>query len=422
MSLPVAAAAACGLALALAIPAHAGTVLTLEDAWARTSRQHPDLAGFEPRTRELEAAAEIAALPPALEAGLSLENALGSGEAAGLHRAELTLSLASVLERGGKRAARGALAGAELGALPSERDARRLDILAEVARRYLAAAAADAEAALAATDAGQRAEQAILAEHRHRSGASPESVVLGAQAALAQAQLDEARAQQRARAARLALAALWGGRETDLELAAGDVLALPAIEDFATLAAGLEASPELLRFASRERIAEARLQLARSEARADLGWEVGVRRLQASRDTALIASVSMPLGAGHRAAPAIRAADAALETLALEREAAALSLHATLAQAHGRYTVARLEVRRIGSDVLPRLERAGDAARRAWTAGAASHLEWTALQSEAVAARQRQLAAAVDARIALIEIQRLTARALTLTPNGETLP
>ena len=79
-----------------------------------------------------------AAFKPPLVVGVEAENVLGTGEASGLQGAELTLSLASVLERGGKLDARRTLAQSRIDVLAVEREARRLDLLAEVARRYQA--------------------------------------------------------------------------------------------------------------------------------------------------------------------------------------------------------------------------------------------------------------------------------------------
>ncbi|MFD2406425.1 TolC family protein [Azorhizophilus paspali] len=98
--------------------------------------------------------------------------------------------------------------------------------------------------------------------------------------------------------------------------------------------------------------------------------------------------------------------------LEIEREARELSLHSTLAEAHGRYRAAQLEVRRLRDEVIPLLSRAEGAAERAYRAGAISYLEWAQLQSERTAARRQQLDAALDAQRTLIEIQRLTGQPL----------
>jgi Outer membrane protein len=420
MSVRLAALAALVAVSAIAWPAHAADRLSLDEAFARVAQTHPDLRLFGARQDILSADLERAALRPAWVAGASIENALGTGEASGLDGAELTLSLASVLERGGKLDARRTLAQSRIDALAVEREARRLDLLAEVARRYLAMVAAQRQQNIAELDIAQRQRTVAGARHRLQAGASPESVVLTAQAALALAELDRARAEQRFAAARQHLAALWGERAPTFDVVAADPTALPQVASFAQLTSTLEQTPELAQFVGERRIREARLQLARADAKADLDWEVGVRRLQATDDMALIGSISMPLGASRRAQPEIRAAEADLTALEIERESKGLSLYSTLAEAHGRYLTARLEVDRLRTDVLPKLAKAEAAAERAYRAGAISYLEWAQLQSERTAARKQQLDAALEAQRALIEIQRLTGAPFVAAPAQAT--
>lgn len=404
----------------VAWPALAADRLSLDDAFARVAASHPELRLFDSRGAVLAAERERAALRPALVAGATLENAFGTDEARGLQGAELTLSLASVLERGGKLDARQALARSRIDALAIEREARRLDLLAEVARRYLAMVAARRQGEIAEQDIAQRRRALAGARRRLQAGASPESVVFTAEAALARAELERARAQQRFDAARQYLAALWGERDPQFEIVAADPARLPEIADFTALSALLERTPELTHFVGERRIREARLQLARSQATADLDWQVGVRRLEASDDFGMVGSLSMPLDPERRAGPEIRAAEAELAALEIEREARGLSLHSTLAEAHGRYRAAQLEVRRLQDEVILLLSRAEGAAERAYRAGAISYLEWAQLQSERTAARRQQLDAALDAQRTLIEIQRLTGQAFVATDKGST--
>jgi len=74
----------------------------------------------------------------------------------GLQGAELTLSLAEVFERGGKLDARRVLAERRIDALAVEREMRRLDLLADTARRHLAMAGARAQREIADRDIAQR--------------------------------------------------------------------------------------------------------------------------------------------------------------------------------------------------------------------------------------------------------------------------
>lgn len=386
--------------------------LTLDDAIARVAQYHPDLRLAEVQRPVWDARLDAAGLPPPLTLGVELENALGTGDSRGLDAAEATVTLAGVLERGGKLDARRAVAQANLDSLAPQRETARLDLMAEVARRYLAVTDARQQLRIAETDIEQRRRAVAAARLRLQAGASPESVLMTAQAMLAQAELDRDRAKQMDQSARAALSALWRQRDPGFDVVTGDPMQLPALQDFAVLADALQRTPELAVLAGERRIREAQVQLARTQARPDVSWQVGVRNSRDTRDTSLVAGFSLPLGSVRRAGPEIRAAEAELALNGVERDARALQLYATLAEAHGRYLTSRLEVTRMGRDVLPQLQRAENAAGKAWRAGAISYMEWAQLQAMRIDARQRQLEAAIAAQTALIEIQRLTGQSM----------
>ncbi|MEA5124889.1 TolC family protein [Xanthomonas floridensis] len=394
------------------------TVLTLDDAIARVAAKHPDLRLADGQQAVLAAEAQRDALRPPLRVGAEIENVFGSGPTRALDQAELTVTLASVLERGGKLDARRTLAQARIDALAPQRAIARLDVLAEVARRYLAITAARQRHTIALDTLAQRQRTVSAARQRLQAGASPESVLLTAQALQARAELDRDRAQLELAAARRQLALLWGARSIEADQTGGDALQLPAIPEFEVLAQLLDSTPELARLNNEQRLRDARLQLARSQASPDLDWQVGVRRLEGNNATALVGSVSLALGSAGRAQPDIRAAQAELSLLDIERQSQALQLYATLADAHGRYRAGQLEVARMRDEVLPALARADAAAERAYRAGATSYLDWAQLQAQRSDARQQQLAAAVEAQTALIEIQRLTGQPFVVTAQA----
>jgi len=386
--------------------------LTLDDAIARVAQYHPDLRLAQAQRPVWEARRDAAGLSPPVTVGVELENALGTGDTRGFDAAEVTVTLAGVLERGGKLDARRAVAQANLDSLAPQRETARLDLMAEVARRYLAVTDARQQLRIAETDIEQRRRAVAAARLRLQAGASPESVLMTAQAMLAQAELDRDRARQVDQSARAALSALWRQREPGFDVVTGDPMQLPVLQDFTVLADELQRTPELAVLAGERRIREAQVQLARTQARPDVSWQVGVRNSRDTRDTSLVAGFSVPLGSVRRADPEIRAAEAELALNSVERDARALQLYATLAEAHGRYLTSRLEVTRMERDVLPQLKRAENAAEKAWRAGAISYMEWAQLQAMRIEARQRQLEAAIAAQTALIEIQRLTGQSM----------
>ncbi len=417
MSKSCAAAAAAIVLACVSTPARAVETLSLQDAFARVEQSHPDLAVLRFREAAISAERARAAQRPALNAVLGAENLLGTGSASGLHSAELSLSLASVIERGGKRDARMALAASRYDAVDLLRQARQLDLYAEVARRYLDAAAAEAEQHLAEADIGQRERTEIAAQQRVSAGGAAPAVVLAARAAKLRAIGQRDRSERARLLANRRLALLWGSSSADFSTAGQDLALLPAAVDFADLVERLEQTPELRTFAHEARLREARLQLARSQRSADVEWQVGVRRLQAESDWALIGSVSMPLGSAARAAPEIDSVEAEVQALGLEREGARIGLLATLAEAQGKLEAAVAEAGQLDRELIPLLQQAEQAAETAYRRGALSHLEWSQLQSETHQARRQRLAASLEAHRALIELQRLTGA--TLGPAGD---
>jgi len=423
MSLRLAALAAWVVLACAPVRAQAADPLTLDDAFRRVLATHPDLRITRYTEAGLVAELDRARLGPERVAGVQLENAPGTGALSGTQGAELTLSLSSVLERGGKREARRALAASRLDALGVRRAATELDLLAEVARRFLDVVAAQAQARIAQQDVAQRERTVAAARKRVAVGASPESALFTAEAMGSRAGLDLARAEAQTAAAWRRLAILWGVPDAGAApILAAQPLALPAVPPFASLVALLKDNPDMRQWADEARIREARVQLARTTATPDLKWQAGVRRVEADDAWALVAGISIALGSRHRADPEVRAATAERESLALERESAELALTTTLAQAYGQYLADRADVERATSELLPKLARAEAAAERAYRAGALSYLEWAQLQGETTAARSRQLAAAIDAHRALIEIQRLTAEPFVLATNAAKEP
>jgi cobalt-zinc-cadmium efflux system outer membrane protein len=409
MSFRLAAFAAGLMWLAVASGA-AAQPFTLEDAHERVAQFHPDLRLFVPRREGLEADARAAALRPPLEAQVDVENVLGSGPLQGTRSAELTLSLAGVLERGGKREARRALAAARIDALGVQRAAIQLDLLAETTRRYLDLAALQAQRPLFDEDLAQRQRIARAARQRFAAGAAPEASALAAEAGVAQAEARLAALHGQQTAAWRRLSLLWGAPVDGAVPTVEPVPeAIPDLMALADLTARIAEAPELLVFADEARIREARLRLAETDASPDARWNVGVRRLQDGSDMGLVAGFSLPLGTRQRAEPAIAAARAEREALSMQRESAALQLEAVAVDAWSQVESGALQADHLRTAVLPRLERAAAQSERAYRAGALSYLEWAAVQTDITTSRLALLEARVAAQRALIELQRLTA-------------
>ncbi len=398
------------LALAAGVaPPLCAAPLSLEAALERVIAAHPDLRSFAARERVLENDVALAALPPERRLGLEVENAVGGGDFNALKAAETTLTLAGVLERGGKREARRAMAAARLDELGPARAARQLDVLAETARRYLEVVAWQDRRPLAEAELAQRERMVSAARQRFTEGAAPEAMALRAEADLAEARAAVARARTAAAVAGQRLALMWGGPTGEPVEVVSLPAALPALPDLEDFRKRLPASPELARFATAARIGDARVRLAAAARRADLEWQVGLRHLAASGDLALVGGVSLALGVEQRGRLEESSARAELAGLELERRSTELQLESALLETWAQAGAAAERVATLESEVLPRLRKAADNAEKAYRAGALGFLEWADVRNAIGAAQLASLEARLEWRRAMIEIQRLTA-------------
>ena len=359
----------------------AGTaVLSLDDAFARALEKHPGLARFS-HLREGALARTRGRNPgPPLRLEFELENAPRSDQDSSFDTAEATLSLASVIERGGKREARARLAEPS-SAHSNFRKSSAARICWPKWRGDISTWPAQAMADLEAADVTQREKvvrppRSACAPARRRNPCGwPRRRPLPAPRCSETAQartprrdlepggsLEKSRCGFRSRVGRSAR------RSRDSH---------PGL-----LARTDRAQPRVARFANESRLQEARVQLARSAGSTDIEWRAGVRWLEEDGTWAAVAGVSIPLGSSSRAGPATRAAQAELAALSLARETESLTLETTLIDAHLRLSGAAAEVAAARDVLLPKLDQAEQSAARAFRAGALTYTEWAQLQGD----------------------------------------
>ena len=109
---------------------------------------------------------------------------------------------------------------------------------------------------------------------------------------------------------------------------------------------------DFLKFASESRLLEAELHLAQAQSRPNLSLSVGVRRLQATKDAALVAGFSMPLPVWDRNQGAIRESQVRVSQSAALRDAALVRARASLVGLYQEMNAARARVETLRSEAL----------------------------------------------------------------------
>lgn len=382
--------------------------LTLGRAVQAALARNPELVASEYDLKAADARITQAGLRPNPEVSLELENFAGTGSVKGAQALETTLSLSQVVEMGGKRALRQAVATRDRDLVTIERQAQQMDVLADLTQRFIELVAAQdrLDLAVSTRELAQRTLEAITV--RVEAARSPELERSRARIALTRARLEEQQAQSQLRGMRQALAALWGSSAPAFGRASADLFALESVAPFEDLVRKLERNPDFLRFASEARLREAELKLARAQAKPDVTFGLGVRRLQQTRDQALVAGFSVPLQIFNRNQGSIREAEARLAQTDAQRNAAFLRAQAAVYRLYQELQASRTRMETLRAEALPQAQQALDQTQFGYERGRFSYLELATAQQELLDVRAAVIAAAADYHQTLAEIERLT--------------
>jgi cobalt-zinc-cadmium efflux system outer membrane protein len=243
---------------------------------------------------------------------------------------------------------------------------------------------------------------------RVRAGKAPTAELIRAEAELATDRLARDDVTHELSAAYHRLAAQWGETEPRFSRVEGDLLALPAVEPYAVLTEGLERNPQLARYATKERLAKANLRLAEARRWPVLRPHLGVRRLEATGDTALVAGVSVPIPVLNRNQGEIAESRASISRARAEAEATRVRLQTMLFEFYEelRHYFHRVETLRV--EVIPRLTEALEETRRAYERGRYGYLELRSVQTDLLRARSELVEASAGAHRLVIGLERLT--------------
>lgn len=404
-----------GLSVARGITA--AEPISFDEAARKTLASHPDTRRFALELEAARARIDAAGLRPPTEFAADLDNFAGTGDTRGIHSAELTLSLNSVFERGGKRDARAAVAERSLDLLSLEQRIAALDLLTETGRRFVAVAVSQERLRLAQAARAQADTTLALVQPRVESARSPRTELLYAEIERSRTDVEMDAAEHEFAAAQAALAAQWGSPEErpSVILAAYD---LPETATWAQLRSRLEALPDLERFASEQRLRQAQVALARAQAVPDWRWRIGVRRLQETneftKDEALVAGIAIPLGQARRAAPSGRESEAELAAVDSSTQSRRLDLDRLLIGELEQLRAARTRLRAITDVQLPRAREARDLTEHGYRIGRFPYRELALAQQQVLELELARLEAARQFHLTRIEVERLTGAQLDL--------
>ncbi|HBY86188.1 MAG TPA: TolC family protein, partial [Colwellia sp.] len=335
---------------------------------------------------------------------------------------EFTLSLSSILELGDKRDARASVISNRSSQIAAMRKIEALNLLSEVNRRYIDILAAQ-ERLLLAKEATLLAEETLTeVEKRSKAGVAPKAEIKRALAAVGNARLTTSSEQQQLDYAKVALAMMWNETIPSFTRVEGSLYQFSSDIEFTTLLEKVKRNPEILIYATQERLKEAQLRLARTESSADIKWSVGIKQIQALNDTALTAGFSMPLFASKRNVGAISAAQAARDEVVVKRKATMLALHNQLYRAYSNRKQAIFTAKNLQKSIIPTLTEALNETQIAYQRGRYSYLDYLSARQELLFARRAMIESAAAALRYGTQIEQLIAEPLSVSQSSHTQP
>jgi cobalt-zinc-cadmium efflux system outer membrane protein len=389
--------------------------LTLRAALAAALSGSPDLAVFSLALRAREGDVLQAGLLPNPELTTEVEDFAGSGDRSAFEQTQATVSIAQLIELGGKRARRLRLAALDRDLAAWDYEVARLDVISSVSRAFTAVLAGQQRARLFGELARVARRSADEVSAQVRAGATSPLELLRAEAALGQTEVDQCRAERDLAIARSALSATWGSPTPAFAEAAGDLTALAPPPPLAAILDAVRRNPDVARWTTEVERRAAALAVEKARAIPSLTVGVGGRQFTDNGDTAMIASFSLPLPLFNRNQGNIAAADQQRALAVAARERAAVGVKQALSTAHADLSAAYDQATILRDQVLPKAESAFTGARDAYQRGLLRFLDVLDAQRTLFGLRDRYLEALADYHGALANVQRLSGLALDTT-------
>ena len=380
--------------------------LSVDDAVARALKAAPMISASAQAIEAAEGAWRQAGARPNPLLTLEAEDFAGSGDYSGFGAGQYTYSLGQQIERGGKRGARRAVAAADRTIATFSAKRTELEVVFAARAAFIEAASAEVSLDVMKARVASLEETRKAVARRVNAARDPASALNAAAAAKAEADAALTRALRGRRQALEELALLTALASSTVSVTAPWFLTPPA--PMADPHSEVR-SADMAILASRETRAAAAADLERANAKQDPTISVGFRNLQASRDTAAVVSLSMPLGVFNRNKGAIARAEAERRQAAFEREAGALALSRDIVRAKGALDAASSEAAMLKRDVIPQAERALASARAGFQRGAFGYLDVAAAETAYFQYRVKEIDALKQAHLAKAAFDRLTA-------------
>ena len=343
--------------------------LTLRDAVRRAIQYSPVLSSALVEIDARGAEAFQAGRIPNPNFDAEIENFGGTGDLQGFKSAETTIGLAQVIEIGGKRIKRLEVAELDTALSGWDYEAVRLSVAVQTAQFFIDVLAGQRR--LVTLDdfvaLNRRFRQSV--SNRVKAGKASPVELRRAEVEFARAKVRLAEERTRLGVARRRLALQWGSKKPNFGSAAGSLAAFNVLPDAPKLTKYLERHPDVARWAEEMARREAIHRLALAQGLPDLTLGAGLRQLEETQDTAVVAKVGIDLPIFNRNRGNVEAAERRIVKGEHQALAARNALTGRFVEAYGQLKAAEAKLRSLRGEVIPAVEATYAATERGYREG-----------------------------------------------------
>lgn len=393
-------------------PAPVGPIV-LADALAAALEGSPALASTAYEIRRREALAVQAGLLPNPTLSLDVEDFIGPSQRKSLGFQQTTLSLAQLVELGGKRGARRRLADRERDVATWDFETQRVAVLTDTTKAFLLVLMLQ-ERQLLLQDLERLAGEMLRSvASTVRAGAVSPVEEDRAHVNLDRVRLDAGQVENDLATARALLAAGWGQPQATFEVAIGDLWATPASPDADALSAAAQESPELARWNAEIAQREAALSVERAARVPSVELSLAGRHHELGNRGGVVAGLSIPIPLFDQNQGNILAARQDLVRAHADQRRADASVRSALVASHQSFIVANRQVTKLRDEIIPRATRVFDKTREGYATGLFRYVEVLDAQRTLFDATRELLDAVLDLHFAATDLERLTGTPLS---------
>lgn len=383
--------------------------ITLQQALALALMENPALKSFSWQLRSAQADQLQASLKPNPEFSVDIEDFGGSRTLRRFKGYESTYLFSQLIETGGKRQKRYALASLEKKITDCQYQAKRLEVFTDVISAFTDVLSAQQRLQLDGELLRLSEEIVQTVSERVRAGKDPPLDEKKAKIVLADITILYRQAKNELDFARTQLASLWSS--TPNFTRASGKLAMPdRIPSLEQISSNLTGNPELAASAARIERAKADIQLQKARSKQDITISGGIKRVEQNNSDAFIVGFSVPIGVSNRNQGNRRRAVCKLAQARQQQRQIHARLQTDLADYYKQMANAFSASAEYTEKIIPASKAVFEASRTSYARGTLNYLDVLNSQQTLFQSLSRQVEAQRDYHKSRANIERIIAR------------